>query len=806
MTQATNKATSAVSLTSSHSAGVQGAQRKQGTLAVADELFQAQQFERSKASSKQYRTGFKYGVYLPFKRATVGLNEKEEAKFELYEKHTKFTDGIKKVSEAYTTYRRATEAVPESSSLKELQEARAIELETATALVDSYNDVIAVAGDHTGYRRDLHMELKKSGELIFRTVNEAFAKVEMSKNKDQAIAYQTFMLNIAKHVHDAVDKTGAFDVVGEVAEGFKAGLASFPELAKEGMGVIEMHAHFVALGDSSEPAADATNLEKAEAGKVQIQREKMKEQITSHFNAELQKLVDGDKPITRRDLEKIQYQGISLLSVRNISFDELEMMQDLQRTNQSLRESAKRIPELQAVLDETQEYQFEEISGFFDIPAQVSYESLRDPNVFRSPGLREYRSTREKLDKIQNTLSAKEAKADQEVQMRESDLQQRLTSFAANSREIAELELEEHVLIDEMKATGKKLEEYHAEYKQAEAEHNAEVEKKKRQFKHGFRDYDSECAKASALHKQTVDAFGQEKKAQTDQLDKLQARLAVCRAEVNTQSDAIPRVRQEISNIRKAMAQTRATQEQAMTKMLQNSIALKGEDVRYLGEQLRFQGSIDPKSSRMLSTFFTATDAYLEKQALEAQNKELTPRADHLRDGLVSIASSKVDQMQVAIQTKLYENIELAKEANIRTIGAFGQIFKQRRERIAGEQSNPFDTMAVAQESAFERDARGLVRHQASDFLDRIRRRLAEAEIILVEIPKEAPKPAKVSPGGEMKLLSDDKDVGSSFSEILLPSEKDDDLGQPPFVRLESSVSAGQPAVDLKHLYEVDSL
>ncbi len=339
------------------------------TAEVASDAFKAGVFATNTIATIQY------GLILPLKEMTVGLTEDQAVYLDVYRKHTALCSAIEKVQSSYWKYTYAQTDVNEAGNVSERTGARKRAFTAGNELVEKHDNLIQLAikqandidfrsDDRTAYLEGLHEKLDgKTRGYIYNTVNMIRAKAGIEANlqntdtADLKKEYLKFATAFVSNVREARLKSGNSSVLDDdtdpsipITKAFILGLAAIPELEKD-FTLIELYDELT-RHQSSKMITETQN------------------DVIQYFQKQIEDLMNGSRwHLMHADLQKIQYQGISLSSVlESISVKQLEELydlgKDLQKYQKWVQDIEAKIQKLRQSIAESVEYNFYDVHHF----------------------------------------------------------------------------------------------------------------------------------------------------------------------------------------------------------------------------------------------------------------------------------------------------------------------------------------------------------------------------------------------------------------------------------------------------------
>ncbi len=340
-------------------------------------LKKMREFEKAMASHSYGISTIHYGLILPLKEMVFGLTSEQVDNLDLYRKHTALCSGIKKVQKAFKAYTAAQEAADKAPTnpVTAREGARRQAIAAGTALVTNYEDLIGLAIDQAKeieaapavYLNDLHGELDKDTKgLILKTVNTIRPNIAIetgllddkdSVKEELKTRYQKFVTEFVSNVQKAHRQSGGSSMLSAVTEAFIQGLAAIPELGEldDGLVLIELY------GELSQKQEELSKKQPdGVAGPQDL--------AIQHFIAEIEALMNTGNPITTEDLQNIQYNGISLQSVKSIDVKELNVLQKiimkLKDVQGKIQVAQVEIKQKKAIVEEQESYSFADVESY----------------------------------------------------------------------------------------------------------------------------------------------------------------------------------------------------------------------------------------------------------------------------------------------------------------------------------------------------------------------------------------------------------------------------------------------------------
>jgi hypothetical protein len=397
-------------------------------------------FEKAKASASYGMATIHYGMLLPLKEMTIGLTDEQAINLDLYNKHKKLCSGVEKVQTAYKTYVTAQEAVknapPVNNSMSKRAALRNPALTAGAELVKAYDALIQLAisqaeqisVNKTKYLADLHEELDgKTEQHIYNTVNRVRAKggIESHYDHKQGLKdnYLRFVTEFVSNIRDASLKSGHTSVSDSkaITDAFIQGLATIPELGKnDGLLLIELYAE---LNNLQANVADAQN------------------EAVEYFREKVEGLMNRPEPITTEDLQKIQFKGISLLSVMK-TLDQLNNLKtlkvNLQETESLISTIETKILLRQQFIANRVEFSFDDVEGFLN-DNHFNLDSLND----NEPALVDrYREAVKRRNELTQAVEETKVKQEQLKTARTKEMAENKAKIETTEQEIKRLDQE----------------------------------------------------------------------------------------------------------------------------------------------------------------------------------------------------------------------------------------------------------------------------------------------------------------------------------------------------------------------------
>jgi hypothetical protein len=420
--EVTNRAFSGVPILGSDLAGLRELQK-------SDEMF------------KKIKPTQSYGVvdylkfrFVAFMRFVGKASETDLKDLDIYEKHQALQSSIDKVKKAYQEYIPAAKAAKDAT-VQIVNQARAQEYSKATLLVQSYKELIALAdkqadelvksSSEAGILKQAYLfdvneamtEAVKAQGTVLYTVNKLEAQLAVqfqdAVGREEVLAqrFTDFLVNFEKHVVEACDKFGI--VVDKnhkrvVAQAFIEGLMGVPGLNKDH---IPYYLSLISQG------ADDRN-----------------QQMIDHFFSEMQRIVQGDMPITEELVEGIQFDSIHLVDCVDNLKDNLEYARSLSKQFNDIVSEQEvlqdqidivlaKVKECSKHLDERVEYTVREFLEFIQDSAvykqnDKSIESLSDAFA----DMKRLKAVKERITVLEQQSAENIARYTQEVDQKEQRL------------------------------------------------------------------------------------------------------------------------------------------------------------------------------------------------------------------------------------------------------------------------------------------------------------------------------------------------------------------------------------------------
>ncbi|MBS0647882.1 MAG: hypothetical protein JSS10_01500 [Verrucomicrobia bacterium] len=384
----------------------------------------------------------KFRLVVPFKKLMGKASKDELESLDIYHQHLELQASIDKVKKAYEEYCPAAQAV-QDATLQTIDQARAQEYIKAADLVHSYEALIALAAEQAdqlmskerpanaefikqAYIHETNIAMtqavKAQGAVLY-TVNKLKAQLYVQfqdvPGKEKALQerFISFVINFEKHVVDACDKFGIIANQNNkqvIAQAFIEGLMDVPGLKMDNI------PNFLSL--------------------IEEEREARQEKMFEYFFSEMERIVQGDMPITDRLVEGIQYEGIHLVDYVSQLQSNLEYARALAQQFKAL-ESEKtamenEIPAImeelrgcEQLLNEGSEYTVGEFLEFLQGPALYPGDPAIEAILNKFPTVKRLVDVKKGIAALEQQSAHDIAKFGQEVAQKEQRLGLLQTAF-----------------------------------------------------------------------------------------------------------------------------------------------------------------------------------------------------------------------------------------------------------------------------------------------------------------------------------------------------------------------------------------
>ncbi len=689
-------------------------------------------FDRAKASSKSY--GIKtihYGLILPLKKmlgelSGIGglkLTDEQATNLDLYKTHKALCSGIKTVKKAYQQYVVAKKGTESATTDFNARCALTEERSKAGTLTSSYEELLTLATNQargligvseTDLKTDLYEVLNgvEEGKILpaITTVREKFAIVISPEDSLQA-QYVNHIFGLVEHIQQVVKNCGdtseaALKVITQAAID---GLASIPELGGNSLEIIECYAQLVKLRDGLAPDA----------------RGQIEQNLTDHFVQKLNDLMNTSGLINRARLEEIQYNGIRLLSVIEISDKDLILLQNLKELKSQHGEIQDKLAGCQVqltacekTLTDVTAYPVSHLVEFLTACSVAGNFTRTNANTFETApadrdlstreGFKSYRTAVEELAQAQNDLKALNTARGSAEDLSDLAIRGLVLEEARLSGLIAGLTKTISQNAKEIRRLGIVKGQYH----QASEKDQNDIIKSAKKADEGTRLYIE--VKARALKKNADD---QENALQAE-IEGLTETSAQAGATKTEHEQALVLVREnKVQRVAQAVAAAIQYKEQlsaleAQIKELNNQpINLSGDDLRvlvkYLGiyDRAEDQAGATLFENKVYEDYATPRGAYRVKKVLVEERTLILSSAEAITqrmEGLLvgskfenvvgytpatqsfTVDAKKLigEQEEYNIEEYVNSNLDIAIEVTLRAAEAL--IAKQNQEREAG--------------------------------------------------------------------------------------------------------------------------
>lgn len=739
-------------------------------------------FEKAKATTRYGFATIHYGLILPLKSWLVGLTDEQATDLDLYRKHTALCSGIETVQKAYKAYMAAQEAADKAPTnpVTAREGARSQAIVAGTALVTNYQNLIALAIDQaeeigvgqTRYLNDLHDELEGGARaLVLETIDQIRPKMDIedgllddkaSLGANLGTRYQKFVTEFVSNVQEARRQSGDSASLDAITAAFIQGLASIPELGELDKGLI-----LIQLYD------DLTNMQTT--GAAEDQRFAIQ-----HFKVRIEVLMNRPEPITTEDLQKIQYKGISLLSVmKSIDVNQLNELKTLRK---ELKDVQRQIKAAEAEIRQTQVFVAEQVPyTFADVQAFItqtgdlesakallkaskedgtafgrfakSYTETLDKHAALTARVGEIQDRKAKAVAARaqviadNEAAVAEAKA--EIERLDQEIADETINLAAKRNEL-------YAFTIEMEKTSKKL----------AGEKGSERMKKVRTA--GFkRDCDDEMKTLRAEISQFEHALKSSQDDCAAQQDKLGAlNMIVPELIKDAGSDDI----KDAQTLHDLNEELRALQTKPM-------VTLSGEDIKVITERLR-SGPSRSVETKIEQKWKQVWEAGVRVEKLRTQElpallrwadtitKDMTNKSPllTLNDEQVFVLDDFIfgDAGNAEIKTQLESNLVIAKKV---TLEVGRKIDKQKyavlQAKAAQDTKGPHTSNLVYEDwvskLGMELDKREKADPNKDTLFQLVSKRVEKLPPVVSKKPVEARRPVEVAHGGEWSIETEDK-------------------------------------------------